>query len=80
MHAPIAGAFGTGIGLVLQRMDSAIAMEVLADLSVGRGIPVLPIHDSFIVEASQEDVLREAMERAYGMVVRMGDCPDIRRA
>ena len=80
MHAPIADTFGTGIGLTLQRLDSDIAMVVLADLSVGRGIPVLPIHDSFIVEASQEDVLREAMERAYGMVVRMGDCPDIRRA
>ena len=47
------GVFGAGIGLSLQREDSNLAEQIMlhfADLDV----PVLPVHDSFIVTRDHE--------------------------
>lgn len=63
------GVFGTGIGLRLQREDSDLAERVMMHF-VDRGVPVLPIHDSFIVaaghQASLTRVMKEVFYEVYG--------------
>jgi len=63
-HRPIAHYFGTGIGLALQNQDVELVYRVCSHFAV-RGIPCLPVHDSFIIEAKYEDELREQMQIAY---------------
>ena len=63
-HSPIAKYFYTGYGIKLQNKDSAIALEIL-NAFVDSDIPILPVHDSFIVEQSQENNLRKVMEETY---------------
>jgi hypothetical protein len=62
--------FGTAEGIKLQYEDSVLALRVLRSMEE-QGIPVLPIHDSFIVAEEKEEQLRTAMEEAfqcYGIV------------
>lgn len=66
-HHRIQDAFCTGVGLRLQRLDSDIALDILNRLMV-KGIPALPVHDSFIVTEDHEEALREAMVGAYKQV------------
>ena len=65
-HAPVADYFFKGIGNSLQFTDSCIAEKVMLEFAQ-RDIPVLPVHDSFVVnrhvEASGD--LEEAMRKAY---------------
>ncbi|RWK22307.1 MAG: hypothetical protein EOR43_17205 [Mesorhizobium sp.] len=63
-HRPIAGYFRSGEGIRLQRLDSDIAEDVILRM-MERGIPVLPIHDSFIVEEEHADELSAVMLDAY---------------
>lgn len=63
-HRPIAGWFRAGRGMGLQHLDSAIAEVVLSYLT-HRGIPCLPVHDSFIVPQSRERQLGQTMMLAY---------------
>lgn len=59
----IASEFFTGAGAGLMRIDSQIAACVLKDLNK-QGIPALPVHDSFLVPASKEGQLADAMVSA----------------
>ena len=65
-HAPVADYFFKGIGNTLQFTDSCIAEKVMLEFAQ-RDIPVLPVHDSFLVnrhvEASGD--LEEVMRKAY---------------
>jgi hypothetical protein len=63
-HEPIKQFFYSGIGRRLQNYDSEIAEDILMHFQ-RQGIPVLPVHDSFIVTAEHEQELSETMERAY---------------
>lgn len=63
-HPQLEPYFFTGHGLEMQRMDSAIADRILA-ICVDRDIPVLPIHDSYIVKRSDEDTLLGIMMSEY---------------
>jgi hypothetical protein len=63
-HSAIARAFGSGEGIRAQFTDSRIAEHVMCDLD-GHGITVLPIHDSFIVQARHAEQLRSAMVAAF---------------
>ena len=54
----IAHLFNTGIGLKAQFIDSQIAEEVLLAMMY-QDIPVLPIHDSFIVRTGYAFLLHE---------------------
>jgi hypothetical protein len=63
-HLPIADYFYSGEGLKLQRIDSNIAADVMAEM-MSRGKPVLPVHDSFIVYRGYYKMLREVMFDAY---------------
>src|SRR5262249_8296236 len=61
-HPAIASSFGSDAGARLMRKDSDIAERVMLDM-IRRGIPCLPVHDSFIVPATRASELEEAMER-----------------
>lgn len=76
-HAPIADQFRTGVGLELQRKDSDIAMTLLNYLAGHRGIVVLPVHDSFIVQRRYRAKLMETMKLAYYGQVGRDDDADI---
>ena len=70
-HSPIAGRFfDPSLGVKLQHLDASIAEQVILTF-VKRGIPILPIHDSFIVPKEQDDLLqttmREVFERRIGV-------------
>ncbi|QPI85098.1 hypothetical protein I3V23_11080 [Rhodobacterales bacterium HKCCA1288] len=65
-HAPVADLFFKGIGNSLQFTDSCIAEKVMLEFAQ-RDIPVLPVHDSFIVNRHVEGSgdLEEVMRKAY---------------
>lgn len=63
-HAAIANWFYAGRGIEIMNQESNVCEAILI-AGAARGIPVLPIHDSFIVPAEHEDWLREAMSNAY---------------
>lgn len=67
-HSPIAHHFYTGVGLRLQRVDSDIAELVLLAFTE-KQIPILPLHDSFLVHQGYEDFLKETMLTAFKKVV-----------
>lgn len=63
-HPSIWRHFGAGMGRTLQYWDSKIADKVLSSLA-GKGIPCLPVHDSFITQRRYEADLVEAMGKAF---------------
>lgn len=63
MHAPIAHFFGQDMGAKLMAIDSRMAEAVMMEM-LGRGIVVLPVHDSFLVPASKASELEAAMMKA----------------
>ncbi len=56
---------------MFQTYDAKICAYVIEDLTL-RGIPVLTIHDSFIVEDRNEQALRQAMTDAYANLSASG--------
>jgi hypothetical protein len=56
--------FFSGKGTLLQYYDSRIAEEVMLIMEQ-KGIPVLPLHDSFIVSSPQEKGLMDVMSQAF---------------
>ena len=60
-HTDFADAFGTGRGRQLQCVDGHMCSEVQRIMRRA-GHPVLSVHDSFIVEASQKDLLERVMD------------------
>ena len=66
--------FGTGYGLKLQRMDSDIAEAVMLKFAES-GVPILPLHDSFIVhygyESELQQVMQEEFEKRTGSKVKL---------
>lgn len=65
----IAHMLGTDAGVILQRRDSDIALDVI-EACHRDGIRVLPVHDSFIVPAKHADRTREIMDRAWSEALR----------
>lgn len=64
-HPRIARYFHSGIGLRLQNVDSEMCRFILAEMSVKKGIAVLPVHDSFIVPETAKDELVVTMKSAF---------------
>lgn len=69
-YAPVTAWLRRGRGLEMQFIDSQIADEVMHRLTT-EGIPVLPIHDSFIVPLSVEATLGTMMITAYRDIIAM---------
>jgi len=63
-HAPISDWLFSGIGLELQYYDSQIAERIILDL-MRQNIPVLTVHDSFIVQDRHVVVLYQSMQYAF---------------
>jgi hypothetical protein len=63
-HKPISDAFGTGAGLQLMRLESDIALEIVAG-AIEQGWTVLSVHDSFITTECQRDRLKTMMIDVY---------------
>ena len=61
-HLKLEHLFGTGIGLKFQRIDSDIAAETMLHFAKNN-IPVLPVHDSFIMHHGYEDALDDVMAK-----------------
>lgn len=74
-HSPIADAFQTGAGVRLQRTESDIALKVIMNL-MAKGVPVLPVHDSFIAPAEHRNELMNEMSNVYKE--RIGSYPIIK--
>lgn len=64
VHKPIEKHFYTGVGIKLQNIDSRIAEYVINSLT-NKDIPVLCIHDSFVVQTGNEKTLRDSMDLAF---------------
>ena len=76
-HNPIKQYFNSGIGLRLQNLDSQITDKILATFTQ-KGIPILPVHDSYIVPISEKNTLEQAMSDEYEKL--MGFQPIIKSA
>ena len=63
-HSAIRDLFDNDTGLKLQRLDSDICESVLMEFYT-KDIPVLSVHDSFIVSKNYETELFQAMERVF---------------
>jgi hypothetical protein len=73
--ADVGEYFGKGIGLLLQREDSDLALEILEQLHE-LGIVALPVHDSFIVKVSDQVALDATMRRVFAS--RYGVDPELK--
>lgn len=63
-HAPIAKHFGTNAGVKLQYIDSEITARIL-NFFTERGVVVLPVHDSYVVQEEWGETLRYVMEEEW---------------
>ena len=63
-HPKLKDLFGTGIDLKFQRKDSDIAEATMLHFTK-RNIPILPVHDSFIMHHGHEDELRNVMAKEF---------------
>jgi len=55
---------GNDTGLRIMNLDSRIALDVI-DHFAKQNIPILPVHDSFIVQDKYKHELRLIMEHSY---------------
>jgi hypothetical protein len=73
-HSTLRERFFKPVGTYLQRIDSDIAEAVMLELA-GKDIPVLPLHDSFLVSRLHKDDLAAAMEEVvsqrYGKQIKV---------
>jgi len=67
-HKQISHRFSSGIGITLQNADSRMAELVIKEFTA-RGIPILCIHDSFVVQDKHEDDMWKVMEKAGGKII-----------
>lgn len=75
-HSAVSNSLGIGIGLRLQALDSEICERILLSGKF-HGLPILPIHDSFVVRRRDEEFLRFLMTKHYRQ--RLGFNPVIKR-
>lgn len=66
-----------GMGRCLMNEDSHICSRIV-EILTGLGVPVLTIHDSFIVEHQYEELLQRIMRQSYRYIVSRGSIPLIR--
>jgi hypothetical protein len=67
-HKPINKYFLSGKGIELQNKDSQITENILNSF-LKDGIPILPIHDSYLVEEKYEGLLEQRMVEEYQKVM-----------
>lgn len=67
-HQPIAEFLASGEGIKLQKEDSDIAIEIIKQ-HTKMNVPILSVHDSFIVPRYFEPFTRDIMNQAYAKLV-----------
>jgi len=78
-HPKIAHRFCTGdVGMKLMNKDSKIALDIVQHFT-NQGIPILCVHDSFIVQEQHQDELENMMLQTYkkhtgGFRIRVKKC------
>jgi hypothetical protein len=70
VHPPFTDKLGSGSGDRLMNLDGRITDHIIDKLTRS-GIPVLSIHDSYIVEEQNQDLLRQTMVDAFRAVTGM---------
>jgi len=75
-HTPIAHHFcqGKKTGMQIMNLDARIALDIVNHFAK-KNIPILAIHDSFIVQARHEKELRNVMELIYSKHTKGFTCP-----
>ena len=73
-HRPIRQYLASGVGLRLQNRDGRMAIDILSHFAK-RGIPVLPVHDSFIIATGYGDELKEVMQKVCSAHNNGFTCP-----
>jgi len=68
-HAPIKEYFFSGKGIELQHADSRIA-EMVVNHCTRHHIPVLCIHDSFVIEQKHKELLQNIMNKSFDVVLK----------
>jgi hypothetical protein len=71
VYPTLSSALFSGIGVNLQSLEGQIALDIMYEGTMV-GIPVLPVHDSFITTANHEDWLREQMYVQWMKHVKQG--------
>ncbi len=74
LHPTIEKYFFTKIGRKLMRLDATIALSIVHTLTL-QGIPVLPLHDSFVVPYKHRDRLYKLMVSEYQKVLKTDFIP-----
>ena len=67
-HPRIKQFLGSGEGIKLMREDSDIAIEIIKQHTM-MNVPILSVHDSFIVPRLFEPFTRDIMNQAYGKLM-----------
>lgn len=74
-HKPIAKYFDDDeTGLKMMRLDSKIALEIIKHFT-DKNIPILAIHDSFLVQQQYHDKLRQVMDNSFSEIIKGFKCP-----
>ena len=68
-HKPIKKYFFSGQGIKLQNFDAMMAEKVINHFT-NLDIPVLCIHDSFLIAADKTKDLNQVMTEKYGQVLK----------
>jgi len=68
-HEKISRHFSSGMGVALQNSDSHMAELVIKEFT-SRGIPILCVHDSFVVQSQHKDFLQQTMESASEDIIQ----------
>jgi hypothetical protein len=63
-HRKLAGFWTSGVGLRLQTIDATICAHIQRHLR-GLNVPVLSVHDSFLVPTTHGDLLLQVMEETF---------------
>lgn len=63
-HEQIKEYFFSSAGLILMNKDAKIALDIVSHF-IDKGIPILPVHDSFIIPAKYSTELKQVMESTY---------------
>ena len=68
-HKPIKHLFFQSMGNLQYLLDSSVCAEVINYFTF-KNIPVLTVHDSFVISIGNGDELREVMQDAYSVVLK----------
>jgi hypothetical protein len=70
IHEPISNFFYSSMGAELQHLDSQIAEAIMLIFAHHLNMAVLPMHDSFIVDHRQVELLEETMSQVTELALR----------